>query len=44
MVRQDAHLDCLPPEADEVALEAVIWLDGMADTGTDDILLCEEPL
>ena len=44
MVPQDARLDCLPPEADEVALEAVNWLDGGADTGTDDVLLCEELL
>ena len=44
MVRQDARLDCLPPEADEVVLEAVIWLDDGANTGTDDVLLCEELL
>ena len=28
--------------ADEAAFEAVIWLDGGADTCTDDVLVCDE--
>ena len=29
---------------DEAALEAVIWLDGRADTGTNNVLVCDKLL